>query len=281
LIHSIAGELGLDIYVISLSRNGLDDNGLQQLISELPEKCIALMEDIDAALHRGITREAPVEQEDGEARKPSPGTTSSESGARISLSGLLNALDGVGAQEGRILFATTNRYKALDPALCRPGRMDLHLEFKLASKYQARELFKCFYIPSGCDEDIKDADEQSVDSGYATPSVTSSQPDEKLVDVDTPPPSLPEASDLKVVGISHKIRAPKLTSVQVDALAEQFGHAIPEREISMATLQGYLMTYKVRPFEAAGDAEKWVMEQKKTKAESKDSKDTKQERIVS
>ncbi|KAJ7934868.1 hypothetical protein B0H13DRAFT_1591288 [Mycena leptocephala] len=52
---------------------------------------------------------------------------------RLSMSELLNALDGVGAQEGRILFATTNKYSALDPALCRPGRMDLHIEFKLAS----------------------------------------------------------------------------------------------------------------------------------------------------
>jgi AAA+ superfamily predicted ATPase len=51
---------------------------------------------------------------------------------------LLNALDGISAQEGRLLFATTNRYHTLDPALTRPGRMDLHVEFRLASQYQAR-----------------------------------------------------------------------------------------------------------------------------------------------
>jgi replication-associated recombination protein RarA len=36
IIHSLAGELGLDIYIISLSRSGLDDNGLNELISDLP-----------------------------------------------------------------------------------------------------------------------------------------------------------------------------------------------------------------------------------------------------
>ena len=56
IIQSLAGELGLDVYVISLSRMGLDDSGLNELISQLPEKCIALMEDIDAAFHRGINR---------------------------------------------------------------------------------------------------------------------------------------------------------------------------------------------------------------------------------
>jgi len=49
MIHSLAGELGLDVYVISLSRTGLDDSALSELTSELPERCIALMEDIDAA----------------------------------------------------------------------------------------------------------------------------------------------------------------------------------------------------------------------------------------
>lgn len=36
IIHSMAGELGLDVYIISLSRAGLDDTALSELISELP-----------------------------------------------------------------------------------------------------------------------------------------------------------------------------------------------------------------------------------------------------
>lgn len=36
MIQSLAGELELDIYIISLSRAGLDDNELNELISRLP-----------------------------------------------------------------------------------------------------------------------------------------------------------------------------------------------------------------------------------------------------
>src|SRR5882757_6395328 len=65
IIHSLAGELGLDIYIISLSKNGLDDSTLNSLISSLPEQCIAIMEDIDAAFTHGLTRDtAGTELED-------------------------------------------------------------------------------------------------------------------------------------------------------------------------------------------------------------------------
>ena len=38
IIHSLAGELGLDVYAVSLSRMGLDDTALSELISDLPRK---------------------------------------------------------------------------------------------------------------------------------------------------------------------------------------------------------------------------------------------------
>ncbi|TFY60656.1 hypothetical protein EVJ58_g5010 [Rhodofomes roseus] len=159
IIHSIAGELGLDVYVLTLSRAGLDDTGLNQLLSELPERCIALLEDVDVAFKKGVGRSLPshaapppaeekvFKDEDGDEVGPEEKRDVME--GRVTLSGLLNALDGIGAQEGRILFATTNNYGALDPALVRPGRMDLHIEFKLASKDQARGLFEAFYSPPG------------------------------------------------------------------------------------------------------------------------------------
>lgn len=181
---------------------------------------------------------------------------------RVSLSGLLNALDGVGAQEGRILFATTNKYTSLDPALCRPGRMDIHLEFKLASKYQAGELYRCFYLPEGEDtpeDDASDKDsvDSSIDSGYA------SADQDNLIDLETSEVSsiapTPPVSE-KVVGFrrSHRDRAPKLSRPQVASLADQFADAIPDREFSMASLQGYLMGYKTRPFEATKEVAGWI-----------------------
>jgi ATP-dependent 26S proteasome regulatory subunit len=46
-------------------------------------------------------------------------------GRSVTFSGLLNALDGVRSQEGRILMMTTNHREKLDPALLRPGRADM------------------------------------------------------------------------------------------------------------------------------------------------------------
>lgn len=56
IVHSLAGELELDIYIISLSKSGMDDSTLNSLISGLPEHCIALMEDIDAAFTSTLNR---------------------------------------------------------------------------------------------------------------------------------------------------------------------------------------------------------------------------------
>lgn len=197
------------------------------------------MEDIDAAFHQSISR-TPENQEtkftggDGE-----PGSSANRT-SKISLSGLLNALDGVGAQEGRLLFATTNQYEALDPALRRPGRMDVHVEFKLASQYQAAELFKRFYSPDNVTakkvEDGSDRGESGEDSGYSTPSG-------ELTDVELTSPHRKE-----------------LDLAELALLGEKFKISIPEREISMAALQGYLMMYKDRPYDAVESVEAWVQE---------------------
>ncbi|KAJ3710171.1 hypothetical protein C8R42DRAFT_381826 [Lentinula raphanica] len=89
----------------------------------------------------------------------------------LSLSGLLNALDGVAAAEGRLLFATTNHLDHLDPALSRPGRMDVWIEFKNASQWQAEALFRNFF-PS-CEEDSTDHHREDVTSRAPTPTPAS------------------------------------------------------------------------------------------------------------
>ena len=73
-------------------------------------------------------------------------TTTDQTG--VTLSGLLNALDGVSSREGRVLFLTTNHPDRLDSALIRPGRVDRKIELGHASPDQARRLFLWFY--QGC-----------------------------------------------------------------------------------------------------------------------------------
>ncbi|KAL1748771.1 P-loop containing nucleoside triphosphate hydrolase protein [Schizophyllum fasciatum] len=247
LIHCLAGELGLDVYMISLSRSGMDDGTLNDLISDLPEKCIALMEDIDAAFVKTTAARAMPNDDDADHRRDGNDHFSGppdQNGitSRVSLSGLLNALDGVGAQEGRILFATTNHYETLDPALCRPGRMDLHIEFRLASRYQARELFRHFYAPPPRDVDdvASPLCRLQTDSGYNT--VTSS-------------PSSSSADSCE--GGSEKL----LTASLVDTLSVEFAVGIPERALSVASLQGYLMMYKTQPKDAVDNLKHWVASQ--------------------
>jgi chaperone BCS1 len=258
---------------------GLDDASLNSLICSLPEQCVAIMEDIDAAFTHGLTRdvsgtdledprdpsrrqrrddsEDDDDDDDANDKRDNKRGSGDSSGCKITLSGLLNALDGISAQEGRILFATTNRYHTLDPALTRPGRMDLHVEFRLASRHQARELYKHFYIPNMSEdvststhEEDKDG-EVSSDSGYVTPtekpSPTASVSESHVRD------ALPNYS-----GTTHSTLAPKLSRKRVELLAERFASLIPEREFSMASLQGYLMSYKTRAAQAVDDVEQWI-----------------------
>lgn len=63
----------------------------------------------------------------------------------VTFSGFLNALDGVASGEERIIFMTTNHIEKLDPALIRPGRVDLSVLVGDASPVQARTLFTRFY----------------------------------------------------------------------------------------------------------------------------------------
>ncbi|KAL1941226.1 hypothetical protein VTO73DRAFT_7438 [Trametes versicolor] len=286
LIHSIAGELNLDVYILSLTRLGLDDTSLSSTIADLPTQCIVLVEDVDAAFHQGVKRDLadPEKEQDGKEDKHNGkgGSDAPASVGRVTLSGLLNALDGIAAQEGRILFATTNDYDALDPALCRPGRLDLHIEFKLASKYQCREMFRRFYLPSDVDSDGKEKADNDIgaeavdekDSGYGSRSRTSSV--ERLTSDDTARPAPPSGSSSNsddsstvYVGQAHTARAPKLSRRKAAELADAFAAAIPNRAFSMATLQGYLMAYKTRPYDAVSEAPTWVERKLREKGKSR------------
>lgn len=274
VIQSIAGELGLNVYIVTLSRAGLDDSQLSELISSLPTRCIALMEDIDVALTSASKRELPPDGVDSHLEDalahnrssdvPPEIAKLSQGNSRITLSGLLNALDGIGAQEGRILFATTNNYGVLDPALCRPGRMDEHVEFKLSSRVQAESLYQCFYMPDdeSCMEEIDEKGCAPEHAGLTerTPLLPSAP---RCQDHDIAMPSL-EPAYRKSPSQRHA-----LPRSEVLALAAQFAEAIPERELSMASLQGYLMMYKSRPREAVDDVHQWVDKERAAKKERK------------
>lgn len=77
----------------------------------------------------------------------------------MTFSGFLNALDGVASGEERIVFMTTNHMERLDPALIRPGRVDLAELVDDASPEQAQMLFTRFY---GGAEDLNEKEVEKL-----------------------------------------------------------------------------------------------------------------------
>jgi len=150
----------------------------------------------------------------------------------ISLSGLLNAIDGVASHEGRVLILTTNKPESLDEALVRPGRVDRQVAFKNATGVQAMELFHRMYETNDRRPDSAPAKTQGP-SGER-------QVDEKPMDDD-----------------------------ELKAIATRFGEMVPEGEFSPAEIQGFLLKRKNRPRRALEEAREWIdgtMRQKETKS---------------
>lgn len=79
----------------------------------------------------------------------------------MTFSGLLNCLDGVASTEERLVFMTTNYLDRLDPALIRPGRIDLKQYIGHASKHQLERMFSRFY-PNADIEDAKRFSEKTT-----------------------------------------------------------------------------------------------------------------------
>ena len=64
---------------------------------------------------------------------------------KVSMSDLLEKLDGIVEMHGRILFMTTNMRHKIDSALIRPGRIDLDIELKPPSTNVAKSIFTHMY----------------------------------------------------------------------------------------------------------------------------------------
>ncbi len=87
----------------------MDDDTLNTMLNSAPMKSIILLEDIDAI----FVERTSVQENTGRRERV------------VTFAGLLNELDGVRSQEGRVLIMTTNHREKLDPALLRPGRADV------------------------------------------------------------------------------------------------------------------------------------------------------------
>lgn len=124
IAYALAGELHLKLCALSLTNSRLNDQTIADLLQKTPPRSLILIEDIDAFFVARDKQDTRIE---------------------VSFSGLLNALDGVAAQEGRIVFLTTNHLDRLDRALIRPGRVDQVIELGNATREQLRTIFLRFF----------------------------------------------------------------------------------------------------------------------------------------
>ncbi|CAI7636211.1 unnamed protein product [Penicillium pancosmium] len=246
LCFAAAGLLGLKLYLLNLKTNGLDEESMSSLFASLPRRCIVLLEDIDTA---GITKTRGKTVTPGDNPViPAPNTeTSTEddfdesSKDSITLSGLLNVIDGVAASEGRILVMTTNHPDKLDPALLRPGRVDMSISFGYMSENDIKELFASMYRFIGSDRPCT--------------------------------PNGPRQANGPVRGElendEDSTREPEKRDVSLDArisnLCVSFAQAIPTGELTAAEIQGYLLNHKDQPEAAVAGVAQWVEEMRNSR----------------
>lgn len=118
LIAAMANYLKFDVYDLELTEVNWNST-LRRLLIGMTNRSILVIEDIDCSLD--------LQQRADEAQDA--GTKSNPSEDKVTLSGLLNFVDGLWSTSGeeRIIIFTTNYKERLDPALLRPGRMDMHI----------------------------------------------------------------------------------------------------------------------------------------------------------
>ncbi|KAJ7064329.1 P-loop containing nucleoside triphosphate hydrolase protein [Mycena amicta] len=148
-VHALAGELGMEIYFVSLASPGINNHSLGELFHSTPPHSILLIEDIDCAFPKTVLDNTQLDDQGQptEVLKPR---------SNVTLAGLLNILDSVASQEGRVLIATTNHIEQLDPALIRPGRIDMQIKYSLSTSEQLKDVFHRFYPASSGDADTVD-----------------------------------------------------------------------------------------------------------------------------
>lgn len=138
LVSGLAAAFGMSIYAVNLTE--MNDRTLKAAIHEVPENSVILFEDIDC-MRAGHRRGERNEVQGAVTDK----VKSAPDGFGVTLSGLLNVLDGFYAPENVIFVMTTNAVEALDPALLRPGRIDYRLFMGKAVTAQKMELYRRFF----------------------------------------------------------------------------------------------------------------------------------------
>ncbi|KAL2262733.1 hypothetical protein VTK26DRAFT_271 [Humicola hyalothermophila] len=295
---ALAGFFKMRIYIVSLSSAMSNEENLATLFAELPRRCVVLLEDIDTAglTHtrdeNGDQADANASNADQDADSTTTGSTSKRRGGRpgqppaanpnnntgrLSLSGLLNILDGVASQEGRVLIMTTNHLEKLDKALIRPGRVDMIVKFDRADAAMTASIFRAIYAPLEGDDVPPAKSVTTTLSASSSKAISFFQRDNSASSARL----REEEEEKRAAEAAEAARKKEETVARVDELAAEFAAKIPAREFSPAEIQGFLLKHKRDPEKAVAGAEEWVAntrkERKKKELEEAEEKRKKEE----
>ncbi|KAM0029841.1 putative ATPase, AAA-type, core, P-loop containing nucleoside triphosphate hydrolase [Helianthus debilis subsp. tardiflorus] len=154
MIAAMANFLEYDIYDLELT-SVRDNTDLRKLLINTRSKSIIMIEDIDCSLYLTGQRKEKKEESKEDKKDPFQKKAKAEEeenkkkkGSEVTLSGLLNFIDGLWSAYGseRLIIFTTNYVEKLDPALIRRGQMDKHIEIVRYGKIHLTysEVLHCF-----------------------------------------------------------------------------------------------------------------------------------------
>lgn len=157
LAAAIANYTKRDILTVTLDKN-MTDATLIGLIANRPKKCVMLFEDFDCLLD-DMTREKKSDSGDVQSEDDSSNST------KITLSCILNVLDGIYTPQDIIFVITTNDLSSIDPAIKRSGRSDVIMEIKQSSELVESVKAKYGLTESNLDS-IQAVQQQVINNAY-------------------------------------------------------------------------------------------------------------------
>jgi chaperone BCS1 len=141
LVTGLSSHYNCRVYILKLG--DMLDSTLMTAIAGVKPDSMVVLEDVDCAvLKRSITDAGKPKIKEEKDKDKEKGE---EKLLGVSLSGLLNALDGMQTPSGVMFFMTTNHVEKLDHALLRPGRTDVKMYIGPATEAQKHDLYKRFF----------------------------------------------------------------------------------------------------------------------------------------
>jgi len=138
IASALCGHFSLHLHLLNIAGPGMNDDRLVDLMLSLPRRSMVLMEDVDAIVPERKAKPQPLRPSSG-ACDPTEAVAKEESQG-VTLSGLLNCMDGITAPDGAVIVMTTNHPELIDPALLRPGRVDVRVNFGPATREQIERM---------------------------------------------------------------------------------------------------------------------------------------------